>query len=190
LISGLLSLYRRSFSHSHSPILFIHSSIHPSIHSSIQQREIKEFEALGMASTVADMKKKEKEMLDNMLDDNDLIDALIGEADVAKLTFVEQLEGYFVSSAFDQTEQESYASTLQQINKILTEIGVPADARWANLMVMYSASAPSSSMVAPLTPVRPKKKTTGWNLSQPVGTNRIKSLLDIQNEESQSSSTN
>ena len=148
------------------------------------QREIMEFAALGMATTVSDMKKKEKEMQDNVVDDKELVEALTREANGAKNTFIDQLQGFLASPAFDQTKQESYASALKETDRILADIGINGDTKWSSLMIMYgSAFASSSRNVGSGNDGKPKEKRTGWNLAKDNGSNQAKSILDIQNEQ-------
>lgn len=148
------------------------------------QREIVEFAALGMATTVSDMKKMEKEMQDNVTDDNELVEGLAGEADATKNACVEQLQGFLVSPAFDQTKQESYATALKEIDRILSDLGVNGDKRWSSIMVMYGVEKRPDDAEKKTINVKPKEKKHGWNLAVAMnGSDQTKSLLDIQHEQ-------
>jgi len=149
-------------------------------------REIMEFAALGMATTVSDMKKKEKEMQDNVVDDKELVEALTREANGAKNTFIEQLQGFLASPAFDPTKQESYASALKETDRVLADLGINGDSKWSSVMIMYGcafASSPRDVGSSSDDGKQPKEKRSGWNLAKDDGSSQTKSLLDIQNEQ-------
>ena len=166
------------------------------------QREIVEFAALGMATTVLDMKKKEKEMQDNIMDDNAIVEGLVGEADVAKNAFVDQLQGFLFSPAFDQTKQESYATALKKIDGILSDLGINGDAKWSSVIIMYRCKAVDSTLGGipldfassssprkverndAISDAKPKEKKHGWKLTENIRSGSPSlAFVDIQNEQ-------
>ena len=157
-------------------------------------REIAEFEMLGMSSTVADMKKNLKEMEQNAKDDLDLLQALTKEAEATKDTFIDQLQGFLSSPAYDQSKQGEYAEVLKEIDTSLAKLDMSGDIKWSSVMIMYgcafgspvktAAKKPNTSVNAsvPAVSANPKPKKTGWNIAAAGGA-AAKSLRDIQNEE-------
>lgn len=144
-------------------------------------REIQECESLGMITNVVEMKKHEKEKRANMMDDNDLVEALIGEADAAKLTFMEQLGQFRSTSAFNSSKVDSYVATLRQIDEVFMRIGLPKDVKWTNTMTAYGCKMETANAGA-TTHSSPPAKKTGWNVAG-AGGGLAKSLVDIQKEE-------
>lgn len=191
-LASLLTATSRYFSSESSMIAFLRkraAGIQEKIPS--LTREINEYEALGMASTVKGLRKKEQEMLNNVMDDNDLVEGLVGEAGAAKAKFVDQLQGFLVSPAFDISKKGVYAATLKEIDGVFTQIGIASDARWSTVMTMYGCDAKPASVsngsappAQPATTTKPKEKKMGWNLSpEMTSSTPAKSLLDIQKEE-------
>ncbi|GFH55801.1 predicted protein [Chaetoceros tenuissimus] len=157
-------------------------------------REIAEFEMLGMSSTVADMKKNLKEMEQNAQDDLDLVQALTKEAEGTKDTFIDQLQGFLSSPAYDQSQQGEYAEVLKEIDTSLAKLDMSGDIKWSSVMIMYGCAFGSPVKTAekklntsaqasvPAESSNPKPKKTGWNIAAAGGA-AAKSLRDIQNEE-------
>lgn len=158
-------------------------------------REIAEFEMLGMSTTVADMKKNLKEMEQNAQDDLDLVQALTKEAEGTKDTFIDQLQGFLSSPAYDQSQQGEYAEVLKQIDTSLAKLDMSGDIKWSSVMIMYGCAFGSPVRTAAKKPItasvpavsaNPKPKKTGWNIAAAGGAaakSLPKSLRDIQNEE-------
>jgi len=101
----------------------------------ILEREIREFEALGMISTVEDMKIQEKEMRSNLREDNAVIEALKKEAKESRDLLMEQLESCLASSEFENSRMEAYARDMKEIGGKLEDIGLSIDSKWKSLMI-------------------------------------------------------
>lgn len=167
-----------------------------------------------MTSTVEDMKRTEKEMLNNLREDNGVIQYLKEEAIQAKSRFIQQLDMYLVSSSFDKSEMDTHVRILTQINEVLSSMGMASDPKWTSIMIRCGCVSPNGNtkttnarnsgigISSPLSNSnnnnnhtnntsnieKPKQnKKTGWDIDATSSRIRkeTKSLIEIQNEEAQ-----
>lgn len=128
------------------------------------QREIKEFESLGMSTTVSDMKKKEKDMLNNMLDDSELVESLTSEADTAKTDFLNQLESFLSSFDLADITNLSHIEMLRDIDVSLTKLGINKDSKWKKIMTQVENLRANSPQATPPVSAEVKPIKNAWNL--------------------------
>lgn len=165
----------------------------------VVRREIKECQALGMTSTVSDMKKQEKKRLQDIMDDLDLVEGCVEEAKESRRAYGDRLydcllKGYTLTEGV----KASVSATLTKINAVEAELGVDQDycSRWFQLMTLFGnkSSPPTVESIvkqvnAPApTPVainKPLPKKTGWgSVAGDSGASTVKkSLMEIQKEE-------
>lgn len=128
------------------------------------QREIKEFESLGMTTTVAEMKKKEKDMLDNLLEDSELIESLTGEADATKIDFLNQLELFLSSIQVADIENTSQIELLREIDSSLAQLGINEDTKWKKIMTQVDELKGSISKTLPIVSAEVKTTMMAWKV--------------------------
>jgi DNA repair ATPase RecN len=165
----------------------------------VVRREIKECQALGMTSTVSDMKKQEKKRLQDVMDDLDLVEGCVEETKESRRAYGDRLydcllKGYTLTDGV----KASVSATLTKINAVEAELGVDQDycSRWFQLMTLFGnkSSPPTVESIvkqvnAPApTPVaisKPLPKKTGWgSVAGNSGASTVKkSLMEIQKEE-------
>lgn len=165
----------------------------------VVRREIKECQALGMTSTVSDMKKQEKKRLQDIMDDLDLVEGCVEEAKESRRAYGDRLYDCLLKG-YNLTEgvKASVSATLTKINAVEAELGVDQDycSRWFQLMTLFGnkSSPPTVESIvkqvnAPApTPVainKPLPKKTGWgSVAGDSGASTVKkSLMEIQKEE-------
>jgi len=165
----------------------------------VVRREIKECLALGMTSTVSDMKKQEKTRLQDVMDDLDLVEGCVEETKESRRAYGDRLYDCLLKGyALTDGVKASVSATLTKINTIEAELGVDQEycSRWFQLMTLFGAksSTPTVESIvkqvnAPApTPVainKPLPKKTGWgSVAGDSGASTVKkSLMEIQKEE-------
>jgi len=163
----------------------------------VVQREIKECEALGMTTTVSDMKKNLKKLRQDIMDDYDLVEGCLEEAKEIKRTYGERLyecisESYAVS---DNDLAASFIASLNKIQSVEKKLGLDKEhcISWskmlnlANNQEQVDTASQANSVATPVIaepPSKPLLKKKGWNLSgAPTTLQGTKSIVEIQKEE-------
>lgn len=129
------------------------------------QREIMEFESLGMTTTVAEMRRKEKDMQNNVVDDNELVESLLGEADTTKINFVHQLVSYLSSCPLDEKEKNYiHVKLLKEIDACLSELGIHESQDWKKIMIQVDTIFKSAANQISTIPTEAKHRQNAWNV--------------------------
>eukprot|EP00557_Chaetoceros_sp_GSL56_P012224 CAMPEP_0176484762 /NCGR_PEP_ID=MMETSP0200_2-20121128/4634_1 /TAXON_ID=947934 /ORGANISM="Chaetoceros sp., Strain GSL56" /LENGTH=813 /DNA_ID=CAMNT_0017881271 /DNA_START=167 /DNA_END=2605 /DNA_ORIENTATION=- len=126
------------------------------------QREIKEFESLGMTTTVTEMKKKEKDLLNSVFDDSELVESLTGEAETAKSDFLNQLESFLSSLNLADIEDSSQIDMLRDIDTCLCQLRINEDSKWKKIMTQVEGLVVCSPKKPPAIAAEVKPLRTAW----------------------------
>jgi hypothetical protein len=114
-----------------------------------------------MTTTVAEMKKKEKDMLDNLLEDSELVESLTGEADATKTDFINQLELFLSSVHLADLENTSQIELLREIDTCLTQLGINEDTKWKKIMTQVNKLTGRSPKTLPVVSAEVKNHKDG-----------------------------
>lgn len=92
----------------------------------VLRREIVECQALGMTSTVIDMKKQEQKMIQDIMDDHDLIEGCLDETKVARRTYVGKICDCLSTGLvlYSNSEKSLFSEILKKINAVEEKLGI------------------------------------------------------------------